>query len=105
MPPEKTDYATADESAFAGSLAAILDERPAHCSFTMEEMDYLARLVAVDQQRMVQDYDHAIAYGARNYPRPKEHDYSLRLIHSFNMARTAAALAAIDEMEGERADR
>jgi hypothetical protein len=99
MPPENIP----DSEAHGAGLVDIFD-RPAHVSMTMPELDYLSRLVAVDYQRMIQDRDHALAYGARGFRGPEEMEFAIRLVHSFNMARTAAALDELEAIETARAD-
>lgn len=79
-------------------------ERPVNLALLNDELEYLTRLVHVDQTRMLEDADHARAYGARNYQMPAEAGLAEKLLHSFAMSRTAATLAAIEDMEKGRAD-
>lgn len=115
MPPEKIvcnalhDWPKcADpDCVYAGIPAGAIEEgldRNINLTLRTDELDYLARLVNVDQHRMTENADHATAYGARGYQMPAAYDLSLRLLHSFAMARTAAVIAVIEEMERNRAD-
>lgn len=78
--------------------------RPLNLSLLNDELEYLTRLVHADQTRMLQDADHARAYGARGYEMPEAAELASRLLHSFAMSRTAATIAVIEEMEKGRAD-
>lgn len=99
MPPEK-EY----EPNVAPGIIDV-SETPARLLITMDELDYLARLVAVDYARMIENRDHALAYGARGYKMPDEHELAIRLVHSFNMARTSAAIDTLHTIERGRQDK
>lgn len=89
--------------ALEDSPGLLTETVPLHLSLMPDEADYLARLVSADQQRMVEARDHGISHGMRGYL-PPDLQHAERISHSLSMARTAAAIEAIEAIEDRRQD-
>lgn len=87
-----------DEPGLVGELPPLV------LSLLPDEAAYVARLVAADFQRMTENRDHGVSHGMRGYAPPDLETAGL-VLHSLEMARTSAAVDAIEAIEDERADR
>lgn len=67
------------------------------------EGDYVARLVAADIQRMTEARDHGVSHGMRGYA-PPDLGTAQSVVHSLGMARTAATIEAMEDLEEQRQD-
>jgi len=82
----------------------VLPDPPAlHLLLMPDEAAFLTRVVAADWQRMTEARDHGVSHGMRGYC-PPGLEQATRILHSLDMARTAAAIDAIEAIEAGRQD-